>query len=485
MKPFITFTNYLPRTPYRVLNQPVTWQINEGEVWAIIGLNGTGKSWFMSLLRGNMPAMSGSVEYHFLEDERQRLGDTFLWPEKFIQHVGFQSVYSMSDFKQMYYQQRFNATEAEWAPLVSDLFSSAIPENLVKVLNLGPLMNRRLIHLSSGELRRLVIAKSAMANPRLMVFDNPFIGLDVAMRSQIDQLYSSFGQSGVQTIFISPSMRELPSSVSHLILFDKNGNVAYVGERGACPEWSGTDAVPSVDWSTIPPITTIDCDQIVNMNDIEISYGNQVVQQHLSWTVKRGEKWALLGHNGSGKSTLLSYIFADNPQAYAKNISLFGRRRGTGETIWEIKKRIGYTSSEMHLYYREQCSCQKVVRSGFFDSIGLFRKCTEAQEKIADLVMNSLDIQYLADVNFLNASAGEQRMVLFARALVKNPEVLILDEPFHGLDDRNKRICIKAVNDFCQQGNKTLIFVTHNRVDIPQCVNNTFELPDNRDKYRK
>jgi molybdate transport system ATP-binding protein len=232
----------------------------------------------------------------------------------------------------------------------------------------------------------------------------------------------------------------------------------------------------AINWEKIPAIEPSLSDTIVEMRDIEISYGSHIVQQHLNWTIKRGEKWALQGLNGTGKSTLLSYIFADNPQSYAKDIALFGRQRGTGEGIWDIKKRIGFTSSEMHLYYREPVSCLKIVESGFFDSIGLYRTCSSAQELTAIYVMQVVGISHLIDRSFLKISSAEQRLVLFARTLVKNPEVLILDEPFHGLDSRNLRHCLNIVADFCRQPGKTLVFVTHNAHELPQCIDKKFEL---------
>ena len=212
------------------------------------------------------------------------------------------------------------------------------------------------------------------------------------------------------------------------------------------------------------------------MENVDISYGAQIIRKGVNWVIKKGEKWALLGPNGSGKSTLLSYIFADNPQAYAKNLSLFGRKRGSGESIWEIKSRIGFTSSEMHLYYRENVPALSVVASGFFDSIGLFRKCTGKQLAIVHQMFEQLEISPLKGTPFLKLSSGEQRLVLFARSLVKNPELLILDEPFHGMDTRKKQLCRQIVESYCSQPDKTLIYVTHRREEIPDCIDRFMEL---------
>jgi molybdate transport system ATP-binding protein len=231
-----------------------------------------------------------------------------------------------------------------------------------------------------------------------------------------------------------------------------------------------------IDWENLPSIPESKEKEVVGMNNIEISYGKQIINNGIDWKIEKGQKWALMGPNGSGKSTLLSYIFADNPQAYSKNLTLFGYKRGTGESIWDIKKRIGFTSSEMHLYYRENVSCLKVVESGFFDSIGLYRNCTKEQTRIAAYFFEVLSINHLKERSFLKISAGEQRIVLFARSLVKNPELLILDEPFHGLDDENKQLCKQLVESYAKQTGKSLIFVTHCQEEIPNCVTHFLKL---------
>ena len=217
---------------------------------------------------------------------------------------------------------------------------------------------------------------------------------------------------------------------------------------------------------------------IFSMNGVGkiLPHNNRVILKDIYLSFFYGAKIGIVGLNGSGKSTLLSYIFADNPQGYSLPIWLFDRKRGSGESIWDIKKRIGYTSSEMHLYYRENVPCIKVVQSGFFDSVGLYRKCSEEQTERALQLMQELGIAHLADKPFLRVSAGEQRMLLFARALVKNPQLLILDEPFHGMDVANKQRCLKMISRFAAQPDKSLIFVTHYRKEIPECVTNVLEL---------
>ena len=483
MTKFISIKNYRPRVDDAIFPEPINWEIREGEVWTIVGDNASGKTTMANILRGKFFADEGEIVYHFLEAIRTSEYQT-LWPDKFIKTVNFKSAYSTSDFKQMYYQQRFHSTEVDECPFLSEMFKSSQIDDLnsnplFRSLNITSLLNRRIIHLSSGEMRRMIIAKALLEKPRMLIFDNPFNGLDIKMVPQVDELLSGLPQTGVQIMFISPTADRIPSCTTHILQLT-GCRITYCGSVSKFkPQPETLTAAPAIDWSRIQAIEPSQSETIVEMRDIEISYGSHIVQQHLNWIIRRGEKWALQGLNGTGKSTLLSYIFADNPQAYAKDIALFGRQRGTGESIWDIKKRIGFTSSEMHLYYREPVSCLKIVESGFFDSIGLYRTCSAEQEQTARYVMQIVGISHLDERTFMKISSAEQRLVLFARTLVKNPEVLILDEPFHGLDNRNLHRCLDIVADFCRQPDKTLVFVTHNAHELPKCIEKTLELKFN------
>jgi molybdate transport system ATP-binding protein len=192
--------------------------------------------------------------------------------------------------------------------------------------------------------------------------------------------------------------------------------------------------------------------------------------------VQSGEKWALSGENGTGKSTLLSLVCADNPQSYACHIDLFGRRRGTGESIWEIKKRIGYVSPEMHRAYLRPLPAIDIVASGLHDSVGLYRKNTGEQAAACEFWMDIFGVGHLKDVSFLQLSSGEQRLVLLARAFVKDPDLLVLDEPLHGLDMHNRRLAKDVIEAFCHRKGKTLIMVTHYQEDWPSVITHHLSL---------
>ncbi len=212
------------------------------------------------------------------------------------------------------------------------------------------------------------------------------------------------------------------------------------------------------------------------MNKVSIRYGDRTILSELDWTVHNGERWALSGQNGAGKSTLLSLVCADNPQSYACDIVLFDRQRGHGESIWDIKKHIGYVSPEMHRAYNRDMPAIRIVASGLKDSVGLYVKPSADDYTTCRQWMRFFGIEELADRTFLKLSSGEQRMVLLARAFVKDPELLILDEPLHGLDAARGELVKEIINTFCQRKNKTLIIVTHYKENLPQCITDSIYL---------
>ncbi len=498
MAPSIIVENVVPRLADSPFDSPINWEVRVGEVWGILGHNGSGKSLLGQLIQGKIAVKSGKISYPFLTGEKGP--DAFLHVSRYIKIIDFNAAYSLFDYQKLFYQQRFNNSENEELPLVRDLLDSnnLSGENLLVFheFQLFDLLDRKLIHLSSGELRKFLIAKALLDNPRMLIFDNPFIGLDKESRELLDELFQSLlVQRDIQLLFLAPSLNELPTCVT--CIKELKGIEIATRFNGSCQTPCETGDRRRSEIATLFNGSSIDWDfftleshsfegnEMVSMSNIDITYGDRVIQRDLGWVINKDERWALLGPNGSGKSTLLSYIFADNPMAYVKDIRLFGRKRGTGESIWDIKRRIGFTSSEMHLYYRKNVDCITVVASGFFDSIGLFRKCDEQQTERAEKLLEILGIPHLKNRPFLQISSGEQRLVLFARAIVKNPELLILDEPFHGLDEFNKKLCTLIVESFARQPGKSLIYVTHRQEEIPGCIDKYMVLKPRLDTTSK
>lgn len=459
--------------------QPINWDIAFGESWAVIGPNGAGKSLLCGILARRIALKSGRVTvFH------PRGTDA-------VRTVTFHDIHPPAECRNRYYQQRWNATQTDETPTVGEWFGPHLPDAGDDSFGIAHLLERRTISLSSGELRKLLIVRALRDRPGLLAIDNPFIGLDAPSRKVLEEMLRTLSEKkALQCVLVVSDPRDIPSWVDRVL---------PVGEKTVFPPMDRRDFEADTAFQRqlfgILPQDTVPVFQLpkagreemaaekqpdfslaVRMNDVRVACQGHTILQGIDWTVRRGERWAVVGPNGSGKSTLLSLICGDNPQAYANDIVLFDRRRGTGESIWDIKRRIGYLSPEMHVYYQEPIAAQRVVASGFFDSVGLYRRCSDEQMERAGEWLHVLQAQDLAEKLFTRLSYGQQRLVLLARALVKDPDLLILDEPFHALDAGHKRRAKDVIEQVVRQGRKTLLFVSHYRDEVPDCVDHVLTL---------
>jgi molybdate transport system ATP-binding protein len=188
------------------------------------------------------------------------------------------------------------------------------------------------------------------------------------------------------------------------------------------------------------------------------------------------ENWMISGANGSGKTTLLNLITGDNTQAYRNGIVLFGQQKGSGESIWDIKRRIGHISTAFQRNYRVGGRVINVVLSGFYDSIGLYATPTRKQQQQAQRWLQLIKLEHKAGAPFQRLSFGEQRLVLLARAMIKTPELLILDEPCQGLDEDNRRAILQAIDQIGTRRLSQILYVTHHPEDELSCINRHLKL---------
>jgi len=494
---FIQLHEVILRHPDVKFTEPINWQIKPGEHWAIIGPNGAGKTVFIDTLTGKYALYSGKREYPLFEATNCKASEA-------IRTMAFRDISSLTnDYENASYQQRWNSQEAEESPLINDLISrnsdKAYSERILKLFGVKELLNSRLIQLSSGELRKFLMVRTLMSRPKILILDNPFIGLDAPSRDHLNRVLESMASlEGLQLIFVLSNPADIPAVVTNVLpiwgrtLMNALSPEAFLADSTLqkklfpLQEKQNTDRAfnkySQLDFTGNETDLT-DKNQennVVQLCNVHIRYGKRTILKELNWTVRCGEKWALLGPNGAGKSTLLSLICADNPQSYANDIRLFNRKRGSGESIWDIKRNIGYVSPEMHSYYLKNFPCIDIVGSGLFDTIGLYRKCNLEQLQSCEKWMETFGILHLKNKSFLSISSGEQRLCLLARAFVKAPALLILDEPLHGLDVSNKLKAKKIIEDYCSDPTKTLIYVTHYQNEIPNCINNQFLLIKNK-----
>ncbi len=470
----VGINNVIPRLPEFRFAEPLNFAINNDEQWAIIGPNGSGKTLISDIMQRKHALKEGEI----ITIDNLPVGDL-------IKSISFKDIYTLADYRNSYYQQRWHSTETDEMPVVEDLFRNLpgieyLPE-LLEFFGIQDLLSKRIIFLSSGELRKFLIVRALLARPRILILDNPFIGLDAGSRGLLlEMLEQITAMRNLQVVLLLSNPEDIPKMITHVLPVCNKEVYTVRTRRDFLADRELIDKLFPVITEEIhlprPVRETAAHTTTFRMEDVTIRYGTRTILKNLDWEVLNGEKWALLGPNGSGKSTLLSLIFADNPQGYANTLYLFDRKRGTGESIWDIKKRIGYVSPEMHLYYHENVPAMDIVGSGFFDSVGLYRKCNEGQKRSALQWMEVFGILHLKDRLFLTLSSGEQRLVLLARAFVKDPDLLILDEPLHGLDISNKRKTGLIIEQFCSQPGKTLLYVTHYIHELPASVNKQFRL---------
>ena len=449
--------------------------IQPGEQWAIVGKSGSGKTTLAQALTGRA-FHNGTISFHLPNHTH---ANRILLIEQ--QHH-FKNRSNTSDF---YYQQRYNSSDSEDTITVQEvlqpLMNSNPAINWVEQLHLTHVLPEPLIQLSNGENKRLQLAKALFLDPAVLIMDNPFIGLDVEGRQSLHRILDTIVASGISIILITPP-QELPNCITHVAVLE-NGQLVSAGKKSAT-QLQAAAVAPALPADIIQQLKAAgDSNHFttaVKMVNVTIQYGERTILQDINWEVKKGECWSISGPNGAGKSTLLSLVTADNPQAYANQLYLFDQRRGSGESIWDIKRRIGFVSPELHLYFDRGTSCFDVIASGLFDTIGLFRQISAAQQEQVQNWIQLLQLQALQRRPLFQLSLGQQRMVLLARALVKNPPLLILDEPTQGLDEEQISYFKTLVNQLCETFNTTLLYVSHYSKDLPECITNAAYLENGK-----
>ncbi len=453
----------------------------------IIGESGSGKSTLLDALASKVFPTKGTIT-------KSGITKVTLVNRDYSFHKIVGGVYQ-------YYQQRFNSHDAAVGPTVYEILQNQIlPVGTVDLasvtlreptytddwvnevcesLHIKHLLNQKITSLSNGETRRTLLAYTLLQKPEVLLLDNPFTGLDVEARQLLKEILST-----LKNVFLVCSLADAPKGFNRLIAI-KNGKVIFDGQIQDYPINRKTTFILNSDLlakiQKKQPTVNNDFNTAIKINNGNVSYFGKNVLQGINWEVKRGERWALMGPNGSGKSSLLSLITADNPQCYQNDIVLFDRQRGSGESIWDIKSKMGFVSPELHLYFNKHQLVWRTMASGFFDTAGLFRKITEEQDGLIDDYLELLNISNLKNRPLSQLSFGQQRLVFLARALVKNPPLLILDEPCQGLDYNQMVFFREMLNEIAIKQNKTMVFVTHYKDEIPACVTCCLNLFEGRE----
>jgi molybdate transport system ATP-binding protein len=485
-----TFTDASFKSGGKLVLEHTSWSVRKGEHWAVVGPTGAGKTLLARALCREIPLIHGEVHYYFnpedFPDGRPfpRSGEVLVFSAE--THREFLRRYSD------YTQARFESVEGEGPPTVSSILrpepgrkaKRGLRARLLNFLGLNELLQRPVHLLSHGESRKVFLARLLLRSPRLVLLDDPYVGLDRQTRVNLGAALEGMLQAGdPQIILLTSRPDEIPVEVKRFLWLEDcrvRGEVSRekavnllvekgegVVRRAAREEFVLAAARYEADLGLTKQVRGYG--EIIAMQDVSVVYDGTRILNRIDWSVRAGERWALLGPNGAGKTTLLSLVLGDHPQAYANDITLFGRRRGSGESIWEIKARQGWVSPELQIHFPRAMSCLDVVCSGYYDSIGLFRHTSPEQLLRARGWLLALGAAEPGS-SFGNLSAGEQRVVLLARALVKHPPLLVLDEPLQGLDLPYRREILALVDRMCAHSALSLIYVSHYSDELPRAI---------------
>ncbi len=432
----------------------------------LIGGNGSGKTSIARAFEGELELVSGKApeNYHpvLVSFEKQ-----------------------MKLFEDDYNMRNSDATttKEEIGITIRDLLENANPEivdEVIEAMNLGLLLDKPLRQLSGGEGRKALLAQALCSRPNLLVLDTPFDALDVATRKNLLHLINEMHEKyETPTVLIVNRPSEIPDSLTKMgIIQDcaitKLSTREEIEQDPDAKVLLGYADMPDVNPPKTPAkfaLKQIPEGPIVQLKNIHIEY-QRVIFDKFSFTVNKGEHWHICGPNGAGKSTLLSLITGDNPLVYTNDVTVFGMKRGSGESIWDIKKYYGAVSGALHLDYRVSSPAINVILSGFYDSIGLYAHPGDEELQAARAWLKVAGLADKEHVSFRSLSFGQQRMLLIIRALVKTPPLLILDEPLQGLDGFARAQVKAFITYVMTHGQTSVLFVSHHEEDIPEGFTN-------------
>ena len=438
----------------------INWEIAPGQHWAVVGANGSGKSALVALLAGYGEITSGTLS----------------GLPKNIALVSFEAQAELIELERKKDDADILDVIPEGTPVQEMLDQTCVDtvlcDQLVKAFKFEHLLQQGFRKLSSGETRKLMLIRALTSGPDLLILDEPFEGLDADSSVYLSELMAATA-TVTPIILVLNRLAEIPSfitnigymenhSLAHQIFCSDESAVANLHQLLHLKTSELTIPDADIDHRAPTPDSAL---PLVRITNGRIAYGDTVIFANLDWTIEPGQHWQVTGPNGSGKTCLLNLITGDHPQCYINDIFVFGMQRGSGESIWDIKQHLGYVSSALQWEYTVSVSVRNTIISGFYDSIGIYQKYTDIQAQIADQWLAILGMESAANRPFNELSFGDQRLVLIARAMVKHPPLLILDEPCLGLDDLNRQLVLALIEKICAGSETTVLYVNHRSED--------------------
>ncbi|MGN0739084.1 MAG: ATP-binding cassette domain-containing protein [Treponema sp.] len=511
---FMTLKNCRVEDLKSVKLENINWTFNTGEAWLVIGANGSGKANFLKAIAGELKIIpdskfadslySNSFEQNvetvslekaasLIEEERQNDESEFIEGGVDIGRTG----------RVFLAEAICNRKLKRGEPLPAEaLRLETFPQ--IKLCGIEKILDRGLKYMSTGEIRRTLLARSLLSGKKLLILSDPFAGLDAESRKILLEFFNTVANKQLKDDDYSDFPRiilgmeryhEIPDAINNVLEFSEN-KISFCGtksdyekilqERNQQNEKTRQkdrqefeNSVEKIKQETFVLHTAQENpkETLIEMNNVNVGWGDNRVLIDLSWKLNQGEHWLIRGPNGSGKTTFLELITGDNMQVFSNDIKLFGKRRGSGETIWDIKRKLGIVSYRLHVEYRMvgSTTLENVIISGFRDSIGLYEAATDVEKAAAKKWLSLGGFENREKQSFSSISYGEQRAILILRAAVKCPPILILDEPCHGLDENYRQKILDLIEIIAQSGTTTLLHVTHDPSEVLSCEKHILE----------
>lgn len=429
-----------------------SWHVKQGDSWVIMGRNGSGKQWLTALLAGELHQVSAQTLH--------------LPPPHQISIVSFERQQQLFEHE-LAIDESDLTDQIEYGTPVREFFPpERLNHELIDQLGLRHKLDSGYRQLSTGESRKVLIIQAVLQGASLLLCENPFDSLDVASCHALSRSLEHVAKH-INVVLSLNNVQDIPQWCQYVAVIEA-GEMSVLGTQHSEKVKETLQAIfdphqqATSDWP-IPPFTLAQypLENLVELNNLSIRYGDNRVFDDASILIKPLQHTLVTGSNGSGKSTLMQLITGDCPLCYCNNVVVFGHRRGSGESIWDIKRHIGIVSAELHRNYRVRCDVLSVVCSGFFDSIGVYQQPDNIHINHARHWLKMVGMESLAKQAFHKCSYGEQRLALIARALVKSPLLLILDEPTQGLDSLNRYRVLQFIERVASFKHSTVVLVSH------------------------